>query len=108
MIDAAAELIRTLADEGVQHLFINPGTDTAPVQEALAAARKDETPSPRAVLCTHEFVALSAAIWSAQRGYGGDGRVVRSPGELPAALDYCLALEADGRCGVIDIQLPPG
>jgi len=61
-MDAAAELIATLADEGVQHLFINPGTDTAPVQEALAAARKQETPSPRAVLCTHEFVALSAAM----------------------------------------------
>ena len=61
-MDAAAELIRTLADEGVQHLFINPGTDTAPVQEALAAARKDGAPSPRAVLCTHEFVALSAAM----------------------------------------------
>ncbi len=61
-MDAAGELIRTLADEGVQHLFINPGTDTAPVQEALAAARKDDAPSPRAVLCTHEFVALSAAM----------------------------------------------
>jgi acetolactate synthase I/II/III large subunit len=61
-MDAAAELIATLADEGVQYLFINPGTDTAPVQEALAAARKEGTPSPRAVLCTHEFVALSAAM----------------------------------------------
>ena len=61
-MDAAAELVTTLADEGVQHLFINPGTDTAPVQEALAAARKDGAPSPRAVLCTHEFVALSAAM----------------------------------------------
>jgi acetolactate synthase-1/2/3 large subunit len=61
-MDAAAELVGTLADEGVQHLFINPGTDTAPVQEALAAARKDGAPSPRAVLCTHEFVALSAAM----------------------------------------------
>ncbi len=60
--DAAAELIATLADEGVQHLFINPGTDTAPVQEALAAARKDGLPYPRAVLCTHEFVALSSAM----------------------------------------------
>jgi len=40
------------------------------------------------------------------RAYGGDGRVVRSPGELPAALEYCLGLEADGRCGVIDVQLP--
>ena len=60
--DAAAELVGTLADEGVQHLFINPGTDTAPVQEALAAARTGSTPSPRAVLCTHEFVALSSAM----------------------------------------------
>lgn len=60
--DAAAELVGTLADEGVEHLFINPGTDTAPVQEALAAARADGTPHPRSVLCTHEFVALSAAM----------------------------------------------
>ena len=59
---AAAELTGTLADEGVQHLFINPGTDTAPVQEALAAARKDGTAHPRAILCTHEFVALSSAM----------------------------------------------
>jgi acetolactate synthase-1/2/3 large subunit len=42
------------------------------------------------------------------RAYGGDGRVVRHPEELPAALEYCLGLGADGRCGVIDIQLPPG
>jgi acetolactate synthase-1/2/3 large subunit len=60
--DAAAELVATLADEGVQHLFINPGTDTAPVQEALAAARASGAPHPRAVLCIHEFVALSAAM----------------------------------------------
>src|SRR5918999_4830252 len=60
--DAAAELVGTLADEGVEHLFINPGTDTAPVQEALAAARANGTPHPRSVLCTHEFVALSAAM----------------------------------------------
>ncbi|MQA86241.1 MAG: thiamine pyrophosphate-requiring protein [Streptosporangiales bacterium] len=59
---AASELVHALADEGVQHLFINPGTDTAPVQEALAAARRDGTPHPRAVLCIHEFVALSAAM----------------------------------------------
>jgi acetolactate synthase-1/2/3 large subunit len=60
--DAAAELVGTLADEGVEYLFINPGTDTAPVQEALAAARANGAPHPRTVLCTHEFVALSAAM----------------------------------------------
>jgi acetolactate synthase-1/2/3 large subunit len=61
-MDGAAEFVATLADEDVRHLFINPGTDTAPVQEALAAARKEGTPSPRAVLCLHEFVALSSAM----------------------------------------------
>jgi acetolactate synthase-1/2/3 large subunit len=60
--DAAAELVWTLADEGVTHVFFNPGTDTAPVQEALARARSDGTPHPRSVLCIHEQVALSAAI----------------------------------------------
>ena len=59
---AADDLVAALAAEGVSHLFINPGTDTAPVQEALAAARAAGRPHPRAVLCTHEFVALSSAM----------------------------------------------
>ena len=42
------------------------------------------------------------------RAYGGDGRVVRTADELPAALEQCLALQAAGRCGVVDVQLPPG
>lgn len=37
--EAATDLIALLADEGVAHFFINPGTDSAPIQEALAAAR---------------------------------------------------------------------
>ncbi|PBJ34443.1 thiamine pyrophosphate-binding protein, partial [Mycobacterium avium] len=60
--EAAADLIALLADEGVADFFINPGTDSAPIQEALAAARAAGTPSPRAVLCVHESVALAAAI----------------------------------------------
>lgn len=60
--EAATDLIALLADEGVAHFFINPGTDSAPIQEALAAARAAGTPSPRAVLCVHESVALAAAI----------------------------------------------
>jgi acetolactate synthase I/II/III large subunit len=59
---AADELVALLADEGVRHLFFNPGTDTAPVQEALASARERGAPHPTTVLCTHEQVALSAAL----------------------------------------------
>jgi len=62
MTEAAAELVEILADEGVGHLFMNPGTDTAPIQEALAAARSAGTPHPDTILCIHEHVALSAAI----------------------------------------------
>jgi len=61
-MEAAADLVALLADEGVQHLFINPGTDTAPVQEAMSAARAAGAPRPETVLCLHEHVALSAAI----------------------------------------------
>lgn len=60
--NAAEDLVSVLADEGVERMFINPGTDTAPVQEALAAARSSGAPHPRAVLCLHEFVALSSAM----------------------------------------------
>lgn len=60
--EAAADLIALLADEGVTHFFINPGTDSAPIQEALAAARAAGTPSPQAVLCVHESIALAAAL----------------------------------------------
>ncbi|HZV48211.1 MAG TPA: thiamine pyrophosphate-requiring protein [Candidatus Dormibacteraeota bacterium] len=60
--DAARRLIELLADEGVTHLFMNPGTDTAPVQEALAAARAGGGPHSESVLCVHEHVALSSAI----------------------------------------------
>ncbi|GFG73819.1 thiamine pyrophosphate-requiring protein [Mycobacterium botniense] len=60
--EAAADLVALLADEGVSHFFLNPGTDSAPLQEALAAARTAGTPAPQAVLCVHESVALAAAI----------------------------------------------
>lgn len=60
--EAAANMVALLADEGVSHLFINPGTDSAPLQEALAAARAAGTPTPQPVLCVHESVALAAAI----------------------------------------------
>ena len=60
--EAAADMVALLAEEGVSHFFINPGTDSAPLQEALAAARAAGTPTPKAVLCVHESVALAPAI----------------------------------------------
>lgn len=77
--EAAENLVALLADEGVSHLFINPGTDSAPLQEALAAARAFGNAAPRAVLCVHESVALAAAI--------GHHMVSREPQALMVHVD---------------------
>ncbi|HSR22752.1 MAG TPA: thiamine pyrophosphate-binding protein, partial [Candidatus Eisenbacteria bacterium] len=61
MRTAAAELVAILYDEGVGHLFVNPGMHTAPLRQALAEATAAGTPHPEPVLCVHEQVALAAA-----------------------------------------------
>lgn len=57
----ADALVRALAEHGVEVIFMNPGTDTAPVQEAVRRARESARPSPDIVLCPHEGIALAAA-----------------------------------------------
>src|SRR5690348_4299132 len=61
MRTAAAELVAILYDEGVSHLFVNPGMHTAPLRQALAEAERSGMPHPAPVRCFHEHVALSAA-----------------------------------------------
>jgi acetolactate synthase I/II/III large subunit len=58
---ATSDLIAILYDEGITHLFVNPGMHTAPLREALAEAETAGIPHPQPVLCVHEHVALSAA-----------------------------------------------
>lgn len=58
---AAEALVRELSSLGVEVVFLNPGTDTAPVQEAVAKLQATGVPVPRIVLCPHEAVALAAA-----------------------------------------------
>src|SRR5215471_12137787 len=61
MRSATADLVAILYDEGVSHLFVNPGMQTAPLREALAEAEAAGVPHPQPVLCVHEHVALCAA-----------------------------------------------
>ncbi|MBX6765721.1 MAG: acetolactate synthase, partial [Actinomadura rubrobrunea] len=58
---AAEHLLWLLHRHGVEHLFLNPGTDSAPLQEAAAALAKAGVPVPRVITCTFESVALAAA-----------------------------------------------
>ncbi len=61
MTTATADLAAILYDEGVSHVFVNPGMHTAPLREALADAEAAGVPHPQPVLCVHEHVALCAA-----------------------------------------------
>jgi acetolactate synthase-1/2/3 large subunit len=60
-LSGAELLLRGLIDRGVDTIYINPGTDTAPLAHAIEIALAEARPAPRLVLCPHETVALAAA-----------------------------------------------
>jgi acetolactate synthase-1/2/3 large subunit len=60
-VEAAEAYVRALVAQDVECLFLNPGTDTIPVQEALSKLEQLGEPVPRTVLCLFELVALAAA-----------------------------------------------
>jgi acetolactate synthase-1/2/3 large subunit len=57
----AEHLVSLLAAHGVEYLFLNPGTDTAPVQEAVYALEEAGLPAPTVLPSTFESVSLAAA-----------------------------------------------
>jgi acetolactate synthase-1/2/3 large subunit len=59
--ESAEAVLALYAAHGVDYIFINPGTDTFPLQEAYARRMDQGLPCPRAVMCLHEHVAVSAA-----------------------------------------------
>lgn len=55
---AATRYLSALAEHGVDSIFVNAGTDFAPIVEAYAAHAKEGGPDlPKPVLCAHENVA---------------------------------------------------
>jgi acetolactate synthase-1/2/3 large subunit len=57
----AEHLVYLLGQHGVEYLFLNPGTDTAPVQEAVYALAEAGLPAPTVLPSTFESVSLAAA-----------------------------------------------
>jgi acetolactate synthase-1/2/3 large subunit len=57
----AEAILQLLVASGVEYVFLNPGTDTAPIQEALVALGADGERIPRLVPCLYENVAMAAA-----------------------------------------------
>src|SRR5690625_85513 len=60
-LSGAEILLRTLAERGVDVIFLNPGTDTAPIAEGAETLTRRGLNAPRLVLCPHETIALAAA-----------------------------------------------
>ncbi len=58
---AAEEYLDALAAQGIEHLFVNPGTDFAPIVEAYARAAKTNRPVPRPMVVPHENCAVGMA-----------------------------------------------
>lgn len=59
--EAAEAFLALLLAHGSRYVFINPGTDTFPLQEAWARLRERGEPHPEPVMCLHEQTALAAA-----------------------------------------------
>jgi acetolactate synthase-1/2/3 large subunit len=59
--DAAEAFVVLLRAHGAGHVFINPGTDTFPIQEAWARRQEHGLDSPAPVMCLHEHTAIAAA-----------------------------------------------
>lgn len=60
-VEIAEAYVEALLAQGVSYLFLNPGTDTFPIQEAIAKRRAQGLPVPTVVLCPFEVPALAAA-----------------------------------------------
>ena len=59
--ETAEAFVASLVAHNVDCLFLNPGTDTFPIQEAVRKLEVQGRPAPRVVLCLFEVVALAAA-----------------------------------------------
>src|SRR5580698_435990 len=58
---AAEDYLDALAAHGIDHLFVNPGTDFAPIIEAFARAGRSNRPVPRPMVVPHEHAAVAMA-----------------------------------------------
>lgn len=61
-IDNGAEaFIELLNANGVDYIFLSPGTDTTPIQEALSKFKAQGKRTPKVILGLHESVSMAAA-----------------------------------------------
>ncbi len=59
--EAAEAFVELLNANGVDYIFLNPGTGSMSIQEALSKFKALGKRTPEVILCLHEFTAMSAA-----------------------------------------------
>ena len=59
--NGAEAFLELLNANNVDYIFMNPGTGSSSIQEALSKYKALGKRAPKAILCLHEFVAMSAA-----------------------------------------------
>ncbi len=57
----AEAFIELLNANGVEYMFLNPGTDTSSIQQAISKFKTLGKRTPEVILCLHESVAMAAA-----------------------------------------------
>ena len=60
--EGAETFIELLNANNVDYIFLNPGTDIAPIQEAVTKYKTLGRRTPEVILCLHESLAMAAAI----------------------------------------------
>src|SRR5271166_5785320 len=58
---AAEDYLETLASHGIEYLFVNPGTDFAPIVEAFSRAARGNRAVPAPMVVPHENAAVGMA-----------------------------------------------
>ena len=86
---SAEAYLRRLAERGVEHIFVNPGTDFAPIVEALS--RQGNRRYPRFVTVPHENAAMAMA-----HGY------YRTCGKPPVVMVHVTVGTANALCGLMN------
>lgn len=90
---AAHHFLAQLAEHGIRHIYVNGGTDFAPLAEAYAAnARSSNNPLPEPLLCAHEGLAVGMAhgAWLAS----GDPQAVMFHVSVGTANAICAVTNA--------------
>ncbi len=87
----AANYLQALLDRGIDYVFANAGTDTAPIIEALVAAKNAGIKTPEFLTIPHENVAISMA-----HGY------FLATGKPAAVMVHVTVGTANALCGLMN------